>query len=440
MTADKVHHRIEIFLRVVLDLTRKPPRRLTSVDRTREEVEHHRAQRIVHRRVHLVAREVFTRRPIGDLVRGIFPNLADHDGIRVALLQLCEKRLGERRREFVDHIEPPARNALVHPVMKHTVLACDDKVHVVGIRLIDVRQRVEVPPAVVLIRVAAEMVPRVVRRFLRLIGAERAVLMLAVEIDTVAARVAEYEDDTDAALLGCRDKGAKVLNIAEHGVDLVVVSRVVVVVALRLKDGVEVDAGDTELLQIVQLLHDPAQVPAEEIIGNDLLCVRIFEIHGVIRPIRTNDSALLLHNRISRTRKAVGKDLIHDRVLKPVRRACTLVVYRDLIRRGGLCAECTDTAKHLRIVPIEIGTALRRDDEVVPDEAAVFRQINPRRIEFLLPLPVLRLERNQTLPRLVLPQAHEHLMNRLECPNADAETQPTPRFGCPDNGAEIDVL
>ena len=48
MAADEVHHRIEIFLRVVLDLACEPSCCLASIDRAREEVEHHRAQRVVH--------------------------------------------------------------------------------------------------------------------------------------------------------------------------------------------------------------------------------------------------------------------------------------------------------------------------------------------------------------------------------------------------------
>ena len=442
MAADEVHHRIEIFLRVVLDLACEPSCCLASIDRAREEVEHHRAQRIVHRRIHLAPREVFARRPVGDLVRGVLPDLTDHDGIGVALLQLGKERLGERRRELVDHVEAPARNPLVHPVVKHAVLACDDEVHVGRVGLVDVRQRVEVPPAVVLVRIVAEVVPRVVRRLLRLVRAERAVPMLAVEIDAVAARMAEYavEDDADAALLCRRDEGTKVLNIAKHGVDLVVVSRIVVMVALGLKDGVEVDARDSERLQIVELFHDTAQIPAEEIVGDNLLCVGILEIHGVVRPVRADDRALLADDGVTRTREAIRKDLVHHGVLEPVRRTCSLIVDRDLIGLRCLGTEGSHPAQHLRVVPIKIGAAFRRDDEVIPNETSIVRQLKPCGIEFLLVLSVLCFKWDQTLPRLILPEAHEYLMDRLECPNANAEPQTTPRLRRSDDGAKINIL
>ena len=163
MTANEVHHGIEIFLRIVLDLACKPPGSLTSIHSPREEVEHHRTQRIVHRRVHLVSGEVFAWCPIGNLVRCILPDLTDHDGVGIGLFKLGEKFLRECRRQLINDIKAPARNALIHPVMEHTVLTRNDKVHIGRIGLIDIWQRVKVPPAVVFIRITAEVIPRVVR-------------------------------------------------------------------------------------------------------------------------------------------------------------------------------------------------------------------------------------------------------------------------------------
>ena len=56
--------------------------------------------------------------------------------------------------------------------------------------------------------------------------------------------MAEYtvENDADTTLARRRDKAAEVLYVAEHGVDAVIVTGIVVMVALRLKDGIEVDA------------------------------------------------------------------------------------------------------------------------------------------------------------------------------------------------------
>ena len=266
--------------------------------------------------------------------------------------------------------------------------------------------------------------------------------MLAVEIDAVAARMTEYavEDDADAALRSRRDERTKVLDVTEHGVDLVIVPRVVVMVALGLKDGIEIDARDAKILQIVELFHDPAQIPTKEVIGDDLLRVGILEVHGVVRPIRTDDRPLLAYDHIARTREAIREDLVHNDVLEPVRRTCALVVDRDLIGRRRCGTQRTDTSEHLRIIPVEIGAALHCDDEVVPHKTAIVRQLEPRRIKFLLSLCIPCLQGNQTLPRLILPEAHEHLMNRLICSDANAKTQSASRLCRPDDGAEINIL
>ena len=211
-------------------------------------------------------------------------------------------------------------------------------------------------------------------------------------------------------------------------------------VALGLKDGVEVDAGDPKFFQIVQLLHDTAQIPSEEIIRNDLLRVRILEIHGIIRPIRADDRALLLYDHIPRTRKTVGEDLVHDGVLEPVGRMRTLVIDRDLIGCRCLHAEGSNTAQHLCIVSVKIRAALGRNDKVIPDKTAILRKVDPAGIEFLLFLRISCLQGNQTLPRLILPQAHKHPMNRLVGTNADTKTQAAPCLRCSDDGAVVYIL
>ena len=442
VATDEVHHRVEIFPGVVLDLTGEAPRRLPSVQCTCEKVEPDRAQRIVHRRVHLIAREIFARRPIGDFVRRVLPDLADHDGVRVALFKLCKKRLGEGRRQFIDHVEAPACDALLHPVMEHAVLARNDEVHIGGIGLIDVRQRVKVPPAVILIRIAAKTVPRVVRRLLRLIGTERMILLLPVEVDAVAARVAEHavENDTDAALPGSRDEAAKILDIAKHGINFMIIARVVVMVALRLKNRIEVDARNPKILQIVQLFHNPAQVAAEEIIRDDLLCIGVLQIHGIVCPIRTDDRALFAYDHITRACEAIRKDLVHDGVFEPVGGVRALIVDCDLIGCGRRIAQGADTAQHLLVVPVKTGLVCHRDDEVIPKQTAVIRQLEPAGIEALLSPRILRLKGNQAFPRPILPQTHQHLAHRLIAADADAEAYPAARLRRADDRAVIDIL
>ena len=51
------------------------------------------AQRVVHRGVHLVAAEVLALLSVGDLVRGVLPDLADHHGVGIRRLELLVERL-----------------------------------------------------------------------------------------------------------------------------------------------------------------------------------------------------------------------------------------------------------------------------------------------------------------------------------------------------------
>ena len=243
VTADEVHHRVEILTRVILAQALEAAQAHPGIRAAEQEVKEDLAERVVHGRVHLLAAEVLARHTVGDLVRRILPDLANHDSIGIRLLELREEGLREGCRQLVDDVEAPARDALLHPVVHDAVLIVDDEVHVGWRRLLDVRQRGEIPPALVLVREVAEVVPLVVGRIRRLERANRIVLALAVEVAAVAARMAEdtVEDDADALRLRRVDEMAEVLVRAEDRVDLMVIACVVVMVALRLKDRVQVD-------------------------------------------------------------------------------------------------------------------------------------------------------------------------------------------------------
>ena len=248
------------------------------------------------------------------------------------------------------------------------------------------------------------------------------------------------EDDADAALPGSCDEAAKILDIAKHGIDLVIIPRIIVMIALGLKDGVEVNARDPKILQVVQFFGNPAQIPAEEVIGNNLLRIGVLDVHRVIRPVRADDCALLPYNCVSGTCKTIGEDLVHHGILEPVGRPCALVVNRNLVGCGRRIAQHADAAKHLLVVPVKIGAALCRDNEVVPEQTSVVRQIDPAGVEVLLPLRVPCLERNQALPRLVLPEAHKHLADRLIGTDADTETHPAAGLRRSNNGTVVYIL
>ncbi len=92
---------------------------------------------------------------------------------------------------------------------------------------------------------------------------------------------------------------------AQQRIHLVVVVRVVAVVGGGLEDGVEVDRGDPQVAQPVELLDHPHQVTALVAVPGGR-SVPLLQIGGLVNP--------------ARSREAIGKDLIEDGVGNPGRR------------------------------------------------------------------------------------------------------------------------
>ena len=174
------------------------------VDVVEQEVQDRLAERIVHRRVDFLPAKVLARHAVTDLVRRILPDLADEDRVGVRRLEFAIECLRELRGQFIDDIETPAADARLRPMVQHAVLVTDHEIHVRWRRLSHVRQCGKTPPAVVFVRVLVEAVPAVVGRLLRLERAEAIVIALAVEVDAVASRMAEYAVEDDADALGLR--------------------------------------------------------------------------------------------------------------------------------------------------------------------------------------------------------------------------------------------
>src|SRR5438094_2924065 len=73
------------------------------------------------------------------------------------------------------------------------------------------------------------------------------------------------EQHKDAALLGLTYQFPKIVFGAQARVYSRVVDGVVAVVGGRRKDGCEVDASDTQLLKVIELVYHPAQVASVEV-------------------------------------------------------------------------------------------------------------------------------------------------------------------------------
>ena len=69
------------------------------------------------------------------------------------------------------------------------------------------------------------------------------------------------QNNADAVLFGLGAQGGKILVGAQQWIGFQVVGRIVAVVGVRLKNGVQVNAGNTQLFQVRQLLLDARKSP-----------------------------------------------------------------------------------------------------------------------------------------------------------------------------------
>ena len=199
--ADVVHQDVEHLRRIVFDDRLDAVHHQRGV-RTAEEAEDRVAERIVHHAVELPAHQVAAAHAVGRLVRGVLPDFAEHERVFVEAFYRAVQAVDKAVGQLIGHIEPPAGRARLEPAADDAAFAVD--VRVIGrVALAHVRQGDEIPPAFVVVRPAAERIPRVVGGLLRAVGAAVSVAALAVEIDAVAARVAEHavEQNADAARL-----------------------------------------------------------------------------------------------------------------------------------------------------------------------------------------------------------------------------------------------
>ena len=92
------------------------------------------------------------------------------------------------------------------------------------------------------------MIPAEIGRLLRQVRSRLGIPALAVEIHAVAAGMAEYavQHHPDAQPSGGSAEALKILLRAQDRIDFGVVRRVVPVVRMSLKNGVQIETGDME--------------------------------------------------------------------------------------------------------------------------------------------------------------------------------------------------
>ena len=175
------------------------------------------------------------------------------------------------------------------------------------------------------------------------------------------------QNDPHAPGLGFGAKGLEVLLRAQHGVDGPVVRRVVAVVGGGLKDGAEIQRGDAQRRQIVQLGGDARQRAAEEIpVAN--LAVRIgpplWDIIPVfVDPAVSNQALRIRHFQ---TAESIWENLVSNAGTEPLGGAALPV-------DSHLPGVDEPVAAVAGFVQITAGAVTPPEAEVVPDQVWLVR-------------------------------------------------------------------
>ena len=327
------------------------------------------AEGIVHQPVGLAAQQIPPPLGVGDLVGAIFPHLADENAVRGGLLHGGTDLHQKPVRQLIRHVQPPAGGSGPQPPADDGVLPINDKVHVGGGRLLHCRQGVDAPPGVIGVRPVEEAVPAVPGRVLTLGGAQGGIPAVCIEIDTLRAGVVEHtvQDHPHAPLLRLGAEGTEIVLGPQHGVDLRIVRRIVAVVGGGLKNGAQVQGGDAQGLQIVQLRRDPRQGAAEKVPVADLT-VRVRPPLRRVVPVLMDPAAAHQPVRVRHRQaaEAVWKNLVSHAGAEPARRAA-FPVDRQL---PGICLP---VAAITGLIQNTAGAVLPPEAEVIPDQLRLGR-------------------------------------------------------------------
>ena len=126
------------------------------------------------------------------------------------------------------------------------------------------------------------------------------------------------------------------------------------------------------------------------------------------------NSTFFFDELISLTIKPVGENLVHHRMLEPVRSLCALVVDGNLIGWRHVGINTTAAPQMLHIVAIIAGTITAGNNEIIPEQTALCRHLHFQRIVTdLCFLRVFGGQWQKFFPLLVLPKSQQYLINLL---------------------------
>ncbi len=272
--------------------------------------------------------------------------LAEHVGVRVLLLHRAANGAhvaavafgGAALTQHVDDVEAPAIDLVggAHPVAQDGVVSPIDCVLHLLAGEVELGQAANALPADVIPFVVkgVEAAPRRIRVAL---GAE-----WRAEPGVLGRGVIDHriQNDLHAALVQVAGQLGELLVAAEVGIHLEVVLGVVLVVARRIEDGVEIERRYPEGLQVVQLGIDARQIAAIEFAG----AMPLFVTTDRLAPRLADDrlAAVLVlvmldaEGRVA-VAETVGEDLVEHLILHPGRWLVQAVEAKMLLarRHGG---------------------------------------------------------------------------------------------------------
>ncbi len=272
--------------------------------------------------------------------------LAQHVGVRVLLLHraangahVAAVALGSAALpQHVDDVEAPAVDLVggAHPVAQDGVIGAIDGVLHLFAGEVELGQAADALPADV-IPFAVKGVETAPRRVRVALGPQR-----RAEPGVFGGGVVDHriQDDLHAALVQVARQLGELGVGAQMRIHLEVVLGVVLVVARRIENGVEIERRHPEGLQIVQLGIDARQIAAVELAG----AVALFVAADRLAPRLADDrlAAVLVfvmfdaEGRVA-VAEAIGEDLVEHLILHPGRRLVQAVEAKMLFPRwhGG---------------------------------------------------------------------------------------------------------
>ena len=162
-----------------------------------------------------------------------------------------------------------------------------------------------------------------------------------------------HQNDGDAPYLCRLTQLPEVLVGTQQRVYIPVVCGVITVILVGFEDRVQIDAGDTQVFQIVQLAADAVQVAAEIVVVPDVT-ILVGLVVGEFSPFPHHAVRRYIVMHFAAAAKAVGEDLIHHAALEEL--GCLIVLVVDCQLEHFSLIQCAVAGiAPLDIVPHTVG-------------------------------------------------------------------------------------